>query len=207
MQDRLTQNPNDVDARAYFDSKDRQKRIAEQREQVYEEYPESFASVIMLYIQAKINGHDIQAFCDSGAQSTIMSYELAKSCGLADWIDERHAGLAVGVGSRKILGRLHAVQLQIGDHHYFPCTVTVLEDPAPDDPAQKMGFLLGLDMMKRHLCVLDLKAGCLKFRLADNNYLETPFLHEKDLDREKGGTKGFDAAKSNAENEKRMEED
>jgi DNA damage-inducible protein 1 len=202
MEDRLTQNPDDASARAFFQNRDRLKRVAEQRDHVYEEYPEAFASVIMLYINAKINGHHIQAFCDSGAQSTIISHELAVACGLGEWIDESMAGLAVGVGTRKIIGRLHSVQLQIGDM-YFPCTVTVLADPGPNDPASKMGFLLGLDMMKRHLCVLDLQAGCLKFRLAgDDQYLETPFLHEKDLDQEKGGTKGFDAAKSNADNEK-----
>lgn len=204
MKDRLAQNPKDSEAAAFFRNKDRKQRIAEQREQVYEEYPEAFASVIMLYIHAKINGHDIQAFCDSGAQSTIMSRELAVECGLEDWIDESMAGVAVGVGTRKILGRIHSVQLQIGKT-FFPCTVTVLEDPP--DGASKMGFLLGLDMMKRHLCILDLKAGCLKFQVAGGHYLETPFLHEKDLDATKGGTKGFDAAKSNEELRKRMEED
>lgn len=204
MDARRAQNPNDLQAQAYFRNKDRKKRIAEQREQVYEEYPEAFGSVIMLYISAKINGHEIQAFCDSGAQSTVMSRELAAACGLEDWIDESMAGTAIGVGTRKILGRVHSVELQIGDTH-FPCTVTVLEDPP--EGAQKMGFLLGLDMMKRHLCVLDLQAGCLKFRLSGGKYLETPFLHEKDLDATKGGTKGFDAAKSNEEIRKRMEED
>jgi DNA damage-inducible protein 1 len=206
MQDRLANNPHDSIAQEYFRNQTRKQRIAEQRDQVYEEYPESFASVIMLYINAKINGHAVQAFCDSGAQSTIMSRELAVECGLDDWIDESMAGMARGVGTRKILGRVHSVQLQIGNDHFFPCTVTVLEDP-PDDGAQKMGFLLGLDMMKRHLCVLDLQAGCLKFRLAGGTYLETPFLHEKDLDATKGGTKGFDADKSNEEMRKQMEED
>ena len=36
--------------------------------------------------------------------------------------------------------------------------------------------------------------------------VEAPFLHEKDLDKNKGGTRGFDAAKSNAELEKILEE-
>ena len=36
--------------------------------------------------------------------------------------------------------------------------------------------------------------------------MEAPFLHEKDLDKNNGGTRGFDAAKSNAELEKILEE-
>jgi hypothetical protein len=67
--------------------------------------------------------------------------------------------------------------------------------PKPKD----MDFLLGLDMLKRHLCSIDLEQGKLKFRLAPGKYLETPFLHEKDLDESKGGTKGFNAEKSNNE--------
>ena len=46
----------------------------------------------------------------------------------------------------------------------------------------------------------------LVFGLPDGQSMEAPFLHEKDLDENKGGTRGFDAAKSNAELEKILEE-
>ena len=44
------------------------------------------------------------------------------------------------------------------------------------------------------------------FGLPDEQSMEAPFLHEKDLDENKGGNRGFDAAKSNAELENILEE-
>jgi DNA damage-inducible protein 1 len=191
---RLEANPNDEEARAYFDSQKAQGEIMSQYYQVMNEYPESMGRVLMLYISCKVNGHDIQAFVDSGAQSTIMSKNKAIECGILHLVDKRFEGVAVGVGTGKILGRIHLVSLQIGPSH-FPCTVTVMDDGGLG--SKDMDFLLGLDMLKRHLCHIDLEHHCVKFQLAPGKYYEAPFLHEKDLDESKGGTKGFDADKAN----------
>ena len=84
--------------------------------------PEVFGRVNMLYINAIINKVPIHAFVDSGAQSTIMSESLANKCGLMSLankcglmrlVDTRQAGMAVGVGSCKILGKIHAADIQI----------------------------------------------------------------------------------------------
>lgn len=203
---RLQQNPSDVEAKEYFDRKKKQREVHQQYEQAMQEYPESMGRVLMLYVEAKINDHPIQAFVDSGAQTTIMSKKCAQKCGIFDLVDTRFAGVAVGVGTGKILGRIHIVQLKIG-HVHFPCSVTIMDDAtmpmAGGDGEQAKGkdmdFLLGLDMLKRHTCCIDLEQGKLKFRLSPGQYLETPFLHEKDLDESKGGTKGFNAEKANEE--------
>jgi DNA damage-inducible protein 1 len=194
MQERKLENPNDPEVIEYYASIERKAKVNQQYEQMMQEYPESLGRVLMLYVGAKINGHDIQAFCDSGAQSTIMSKRTAVECDLFDYVDTRFHGTAVGVGTGKILGRIHLVQLQVGPYH-FPCSVTVMDDPPPG--ASEMPFLLGLDMMKRHQCVIDLGRGVLKFRLGGEDYHEAPFLHEKDLDESQGGTRGFDAAAAN----------
>jgi len=62
-----------------------------------------------------------------------------------------------------------------------------------------MKFLLGLDNLKRFACQIDLEKNVLRFKLGPGEFMSTPFLDEKDLDEEKGGTKGFDAAKANRE--------
>ena len=191
MQLRLEKDPNDAEAKAYFAKEKHQKEIETQFREMMGEYPEAMGQVLMLYIEAKVNGVSIQPFVDSGAQSTIMSKECAEKVGIDHLIDTRFAGVAVGVGTGKILGRIHIVSLQIGTA-YFPCTVTVME---------KLGqeFLLGLDMLKRHTCQIDLVSGMLRFRLGGDSSMSTPFLHEKDLDATRGGTKGFDADKANKE--------
>jgi DNA damage-inducible protein 1 len=203
FQKRLAANPNDEEARAYFDSLKSQGEIMSQYYQVMNEYPESMGRVLMLYIAAKVNGHDIQAFVDSGAQSTIMSKKKATECGILHLVDRRFEGVALGVGTGKILGRIHLVSLQIGPSH-FPCTVTVMDDGGMG--SKDMDFLLGLDMLKRHLCHVDLEHHCVKFQLAPGTYYEAPFLHEKDLDESKGGTRGFDADQANEKLWKRDDE-
>ena len=201
MKLRLQTNPKDETAKAYFDNQTRQAKVDEQYMQMMEEYPEAMGRVLMLYVEAKINGHAIQAFCDTGAQMTIMSNRVAQTCGLSDLIDTRFAGVAAGVGTGKILGRIHMVQLQLGNA-YFPCSVSVMDDPVSG--ATEMPFLLGLDMMKRHLVQIDLQLGIMQFNTTTPPQ-EISFLHEKDLDISQGGTKGFDANKANQELMTRME--
>ena len=71
---------------------------------------------------------------------------------------------------------------------------------------QNMDLLFGLDMLKSHRCKIDLEQSALVFGLPDGQSMEAPFLNEKDLDKNKGGTRWSDAAKSNAELEKILEE-
>lgn len=124
----------------------------------------------MLYINCKVNGHEIQAFVDSGAQSTIISKSLAEKIGLIKLMDKRFAGLAIGVGSSKILGRVHAADMEILGKK-FVCSFTVLED-------NKVDFLFGLDNLKRHQCCIDLVANQLHLR---NGEISVPFLSEGEI--------------------------
>lgn len=91
----------------------------------------------------------MKAFVDSGAQSTIMSIQCAERCGLMRLLDTRFAGIlhfisdqilydqyyvifriytgvAQGVGTAKILGKVHMSQMKFGNS-YFPVSITVLD--------------------------------------------------------------------------------
>lgn len=137
-----------------------------------ENLPESFGRVIMLYVNIEVDGFPIKAFVDSGAQSTIMSAKCAEQCGISRLIDTRFAGVAVGVGSGKIVGRVHIAQMKFGKSH-FPISITVLEHSDVD-------FLFGLDTLRRYRCCIDLGKNVLRIDGAAG-VEEVEFLSESEI--------------------------
>ena len=92
-------------------------------------------------------------FVDSGAQMTIMSETFAEKLGLLRLVDTRFAGVAVGVGTGKILGKVHVAQIKVAGV-VLPMSVTIMAGGGMGD--KNMDFLLGLDMLKRHRCNINL---------------------------------------------------
>lgn len=70
---------------------------------------------------------------------------------------------------RRLLGEF-MFQIQIGND-FLPSSFSVMED-------QPMDLVLGLDMLKRHQCCIDLKKNVLRIGTTGT---ETPFLAESEL--------------------------
>lgn len=79
-----------------------------------EHNPEVFGTVTMVYVNMEVNGVEVPALVDSGAQTTIMTVTFAEKCGLLRLVDKRYAGMAFGAGHSKILGRVHQVSANQG---------------------------------------------------------------------------------------------
>lgn len=80
-----------------------------------------------------------------------MSVSCAERCGLGRLVDRRFSGVAKGVGTARIFGRIHMVPIEMAGV-FFPCAFTILED-------QGMDLLFGLDMLRRH----QVRILCLSF--------------------------------------------
>jgi DNA damage-inducible protein 1 len=83
-------------------------------------------------------------------------------------LDKRFAGIARGVGTAKILGRVHSAPLKVADLH-LTCSYTVME-------GRDVDLLFGLDMLRAHQACIDLEKNCLRI-----NGREIRFLAEHEL--------------------------
>lgn len=146
---KLHENPEDPENQAKIFEMIRQQQIDENLQLAYDISPESFVQVNMLYIKLRINGHETFALVDSGAQQTIIHPKLAEEFGILKFLDKRYAAMSIGIGSARTEGRIHSVPVSLGDSNLeVPCSFTVIET--------HVGILFGLDMLRRHKCLIDL---------------------------------------------------
>eukprot|EP01068_Selenidium_serpulae_P011740 Selendium_serpulae@DN5717_c0_g1_i2.p1 len=171
-------NMNEFDpaAQQIMESEIRRGQIDKDLREAHEHIPESFGSVVMLYVPLTVNGKSVQAFVDSGAQVTIMSLACAERCNLGWKIDKRFTGSAKGVGHgvQKIIGRIHVADIKLGNAS-FPCSFTVIDQTEPE-------LLFGLDLLRKFQCSIDLRSSENCLRVGNE---KVKFLSEHELRKER----------------------
>ena len=155
----------DVDEQYLINEKIHEENIEANMKAALEQNPESFVKVDMLYIDCTVNGYPVRGLVDCGAQATIMSPACAERCNIHRLIDTRWTGIATGVGTQRIIGRIHMAQLQIGEDILLT-SFQILEN-------QRIDMLLGLDLLKNYQCQIDLRRNLL---VIGSTGTETPFL-------------------------------
>ncbi|SOV18661.1 DNA damage-inducible protein 1, putative [Plasmodium sp. DRC-Itaito] len=168
MYENALKNPLSEDSQKYIYENIYKNEINNNLALAQEHFPEAFGVVFMLYIPVEINKHSVHAFVDSGAQSSIMSKKCAEKCNILRLMDKRFTGIAKGVGTKTILGKIHMIDIKIGNY-FYAVSLTIIEDYDID-------FIFGLDLLKRHQCLIDFKQNALIIQ--DN---KIPFLSEKDV--------------------------
>merc|ERR1712070_38038 len=100
-------------------------------------------------------GMCVEMMVDTGAQTSVMSLSLAQQLGMVNRIDRRYQGVAAGVGRAQIVGKLMSVICELGQVE-FVMNFSVLDVP------DKL-LLLGLDLMRKYRCVVNLDKDTLAF--------------------------------------------
>jgi len=136
-----------------YEMNDRDREVAKQKRTAFRENPRLFQQETMLYVNSFISGYKMPLFVDTGAQASVMSLKTCKSLGLMSSVDVSQAGIATGVGSTRIYGKLWRVPVQIG-RTKFHMQFNILD--------MGVSVILGLDQMRRLGMSVNLKRGGLQ---------------------------------------------
>ena len=136
----LIYKPDEIFVQQIISAKKREEKIKQNYLQAYTEIPQVFTPTNMIHITAKINNVPVKFLIDTGAQSSILPLSVPTACGLEDLIDEKYSGVLRGVGTDRIMGRIHYLELTFSCGVY-PGSFTICKN-------DKLEPILGIDMMQ-----------------------------------------------------------
>ncbi len=142
---------------------------------------QSLEGVTSSYLPVRINGCIRQALVDTGAQITIISKKLIQECGLLEICDTRVYGMAKGIGSATVFGRIHCLILEIYSYNRYLSIVTgaTIIDYEYDDDDDYYDLIIGLDFLKKFYAEIDYKNDIITLFLDNNHKMYNPHIASK----------------------------
>ena len=135
----------------------------------------------MCYIPCLLGGGEgqqdsavcVEMMVDTGADASVISWGLAQQLHLDTQLDRSQRGIAAGVGTAPILGKLHNVVATVGAGHVeFYMDFLVLD--VPEANTGKL-LILGMDQLRKYQCLIDLQRNVLIFG-GGTDGVEVPML-------------------------------
>jgi len=121
----------------------------------------------MIYVACEIGNVAVEMLVDTGAHSSVISLQLARRLGLHSHIDRSQQGVVRGVGgTTNMLGKLNGVVVKLGLVEFTLSFIVI--------NIEFEMLMLGIDLMRRFKCVINLERNCLRFGGEDG--VEVPFL-------------------------------
>lgn len=97
----------------------------------------------MLYIDGVVNNFKFKLFVDTGAQASIMTYDVVKLLDMEYMIDKSMKGVLHGVGEQETYGKIYGCNIKLDDKLVVPINFHVTDIRLDT----KMFILLGLDFL------------------------------------------------------------
>ncbi len=129
--------------------------LLENMAKAYAEIPHIFIKSESIFMKGYINGIEIDFLLDTGAEMSLIPYDIAHACGLDSLINSKYAGIIKGAGETKMLGRIFYVEV-VFDCGIYPCSFSVCHN-------NNLPPILGIDMMHNLGLVLDFKKKKIHF--------------------------------------------
>lgn len=119
-------------------------------------YPETFSIADLPLLSVRLNGHSVMGLIDTGAQSSIISQEMAEKCGILYLVDKKWTTKAVGIGEQTVVGRIHNSPFLIGG-------ITLSISLLIIKTFHSNYFLIGQDFLVRNHCIIECHRGTIHF--------------------------------------------
>lgn len=151
--------PDNEMIQSIFEANDKKDKIRDNLEKCIQFIPNSLIPSKMIYINGVIRNkkqtYNVQFLVDTGAQFSVIPYDIVKALELDDYVEHSYNGMLEGVGKDKIMGKIHYLEIELScgivPISVVICKKNTLHPILGIDMMQHLG--LSIDFKKRHIMI------------------------------------------------------